>query len=38
MNLKCKSYKEMSINELINEIARVKQLLIVNKKPLMQKQ
>ena len=32
MNLKCKSYKEMSINELINEIARVKQLLIVNKK------
>lgn len=38
MNLKCKSYKEMNINELINEIARVKQLLVVNKKPLTQKQ
>ncbi len=28
-----KSYKEMSISELINEIARVKELLVVNRKP-----
>ena len=28
-----KSYKEMSIVELINEMARVKELLVVNKKP-----
>lgn len=33
-----KSYKEMSINELINEIARVKELLVVNKNRLTQKQ
>lgn len=33
-----KSYKEMSVVELINEIARVKELLATNKKPLTQKQ
>ena len=33
-----KSYKEMNINELINEIARVKEMLVFNKKPLIQKQ
>ena len=33
-----KSYKEMTISELINEIARVKELLVVNKHPLTQKQ
>lgn len=33
-----KSYKEMSINELINEIARVKELLVINKHILTQKQ
>ena len=33
-----KSYKEMNINELINEIARVKEMLVFNKKPLTQKQ
>ncbi len=33
-----KSYKEMNLNELINEIARVKELLVLNKKPQTQKQ
>lgn len=33
-----KSYKEMNITELINEIARVKELLVLNRKPLTQKQ
>lgn len=33
-----KSYKEMNINELINEIARVKELLVINKNPHTQKQ
>jgi hypothetical protein len=33
-----KSYKEMNINELIDEIARVKEMLVFNKKPLTQKQ
>ncbi len=33
-----KSYKEMNLNELINEIARVKELLVLNKKPHTQKQ
>lgn len=38
MNLKCKSYKEMNIRELIDEITRVKMLLVVNQKPHTQKQ
>lgn len=33
-----KSYKEMNASELINEIARVKELLVINKKPHTQKQ
>lgn len=33
-----KSYKEMNINELIDEIARVKEMLVFNKKSLTQKQ
>ena len=33
-----KSYKEMNINELIDEIARVKELLVTNKHILTQKQ
>lgn len=33
-----KSYKEMNIIELINEMARVKELLVVNKNPHTQKQ
>lgn len=33
-----KSYKEMNLNELINEIARVKELLVVNRNPHTQKQ
>ncbi len=33
-----KSYKEMNIGELINEIARVKELLVLNKNPFTQKQ
>lgn len=33
-----KSYKKMNINELINEIARVKELLVINKNPFTQKQ
>ena len=33
-----KPYKEMNISELINEIARVKELLVLNKHPLTQKQ
>lgn len=33
-----KSYKEMNQVELIQEIARVKELLVLNKHPLTQKQ
>ena len=33
-----KSYKEMNIIELINEMARVKELLVVNKNPHTQNQ
>lgn len=33
-----KSYKEMNINELINEIARVKELLVLNRNVFTQKQ
>ena len=33
-----KSYKEMNVVELINEIGRVKELLVLNKHPLTQKQ
>ena len=33
-----KSYKEMNMAELINEIARVKELLVLNKKRFTHKQ
>ena len=33
-----KSYKEMNMVELINEIARVKELLVLNKKRFTHKQ